>query len=68
VRILIGTAAGLGSLGEDGEIDWLLKGDVTAVDGSWAIVDHHGIVAIDDPRAAIATPLPACAWRARRGA
>jgi hypothetical protein len=59
VQILVGTAAGLGRLDDDGTVDWLLKGDVTAVDGGWAIVDHDGIVAVDDPRTAIATPLPA---------
>ncbi|MEY2450879.1 MAG: hypothetical protein QOD92_453 [Acidimicrobiaceae bacterium] len=59
VQILVGTAAGLGRLDDDGTVDWLLKGDVTAIDRGWAIVDHDGMIAIDDPRTAIATPLPA---------
>ncbi|MEY2447128.1 MAG: hypothetical protein QOH79_604 [Acidimicrobiaceae bacterium] len=59
MQILVGTAAGLGSLADGGEVEWLLKGAVTAVDDRWAIVRHEGIVAIDDPRTAIALPLPA---------
>jgi hypothetical protein len=60
MEILVGTRAGLGRL-HDGDIDWLLKGDISAIDGGWAVVDGEGIVAIDDPRTAIATPLsPLC--------
>src|SRR5205809_381419 len=40
MEILVGTSAGLGRLGGDGDIDWLLKGDITIVDGGWAVVDH----------------------------
>ncbi|MEY2420645.1 MAG: hypothetical protein QOI95_712 [Acidimicrobiaceae bacterium] len=68
MQILVGTPAGLGRLGDDGEVEWLLKGDVTAVDGGWAIVDREGVVAIDDPRFAITTSRPAmCLATTRRG-
>ena len=61
MQILLGTSAGLGRLGDDGMIDWLLKGDITVVNGGWAIVDHEGVVAVDDPRSTVATPLrPLC--------
>jgi hypothetical protein len=59
MQMLVGTTAGLGRVGEDGEIEWLLKGEVSAVAGNWAIVDSKGVVAIDDPRTTLSTPLPA---------
>jgi len=59
MEILVGTTAGLGRLRDDGDLEWLLKGDVPAVDGEWAIVDGKGVAAIDNPRTAVPTPLPA---------
>jgi hypothetical protein len=59
MQVLVGTKAGLGRLDDDGDVDWLLKGEVSAVDGRWAVVDGKGVVAIDDPRSAVTTPAPA---------
>src|SRR5688572_14280607 len=61
MQILVGTTTGLGRLGFDGDIEWLLEGDVPAMDGNWAVLDGKGVAAIDDPRTAVPTPLtPKC--------
>lgn len=59
MEILVGTIAGVGRLRDNGDFEWLLKGDVSAVDGDWAIVDSKGVAAIRDPRTALVTPLAA---------
>ena len=59
MQIHVGTTAGLVRLEDDGDIEWLLKGEVAAVDGEWAVVDGKGWAAIHDPRTALSTPLRA---------
>src|SRR5258708_27090275 len=61
VQILIGTKNGLVRLHGDGHLEWLLKGEVGAIDGRWAIVDGATMVAINDPTTAISVdPHPSC--------
>src|SRR2546423_1419701 len=60
MRISLATAAGLADLGDDGHLDWRLKGDSRAVTGEWAIVDD-AVVGLDDSHhAMIVDPAPQC--------
>jgi hypothetical protein len=56
MQIRVGTKDGLGCLGDHGGIEWLLKGEVSAIEDGWAIVDGKEVVAIDDPRTALSVP------------
>jgi hypothetical protein len=59
MQILLGTTSGLGRVEPGGDVEWVVKGEVTAIDGRWAIVDGKGVVAIDGPRTAITTDVEA---------
>ncbi len=59
MRILAATATGLAAVDDDGHVEWMLKGDVTAVHDGWAIVDRTTVVRVDDPATRITLPWPA---------
>src|SRR3954465_9990647 len=57
MEILLGTKSGLARLGDDGHLEWLLKGEVSAIGAGFAVVDGTSIATLDNATR-VRAPLP----------